>query len=471
MATVPIPLVGPTYVNRSLPVNAQITRNFYIEVNQQGGEPVSFEPFPGLTLFSTPDSGKHRGNGRLNNVFYTISGTQLFSIDALGTSTLIGTIAGTKRCVLEEDGVNLVITTSEGKPYQWDGTTLTQGTDVDLPDRASTVTFINRRVVYDGNGGDIVFADLDTPLTVNSLNVAIAESKPDNTLAVKAYNSQVFVFGQRSIEPWYPTGGSGNPPYNVVRNIVEEVGIGAIHSIAVNKDYVYFLGSDLIPYRISGLVLEPIGNPAIGQEIRNYKDASDAFGLTFTFDNLRFYLLSFPVGNETWLYNEQSNAWTNLAFGVNGDQHLISGYEFIYGKHLVADRRNGKIYELDFDKFTDNGEVIQRQRDTVNINGKTFGKPGARVFMDRLEIEINFGESLLTGQGSNAKIMMQYSDDNGRSFSAERWLPIGAQGEYLTKVEWFGLGVFYDRLFRFKMSDPIKLVLISLHADVELQIG
>lgn len=469
MATVAIPLVGPTYVNRSLSVSAQITRNFYIEVDSQGSEPVSFMPFPGLTLFSTPGAGAHRGSGRLNNVFYTISGTELYEVSSIGVATLIGTIPGTGRCVLEEDGVNLIVATGESKPFQYNGTTLAQGTDVDLPD-ASTVTFINRRVVYDGNGGDIVFADLDSPLTVNSLNVAIAESKPDNTLAVKAYSSQVFVFGGESIEPWYPTG-SGSPPYQVVSNIIEEVGIRAVGSIAVNKDFLYFLGSDLIPYRISGLTLQAIGNPAIGQSIRKYSNSDDAFGLTFTFDNLRFYLLSFPAGNETWLFNEQSGAWTNLSFGVNGDQHLISGYEFIYNKHLVADRRSGKIYELDFDKFTDNGDVIQRRRDTININGKTFGKPGARVFMDRLEIEVETGVSTITGSGSDAVIMMEYSDDNGRSFSSIRQQKIGKQGEYLTKVEWFGLGVFYDRIFRFTMQDPVKWVLVSLHADVELEIG
>jgi len=468
MATVSIPLVGPTYTNRSLAVSAQVTRNFYIEVNPETSEVVSFMPFPGLKLFSTPGAGANRGSGRFEDVFYTISGSELYSVSSAGTATLIGTIPGTGRCQLEDSGNDLVIATGESKPLTYDGTTLTQGTDADLPN-ASTVTFINRRVVYDGNGGDIVFADLDEPLSVNSLNIAIAESKPDKTKSVKAYNSQVFIFGGRGIEPWYSTDGAGNPPYRVVQNIVEEVGIHAIHSVAVNKDFVYFLGSDLIPYRISGLTLQSIGNPAIGQAIRNYTDSSDAYGLTFTFDNLRFYLLSFPTGNETWLFNEQSGSWTNLSYLKNGDQHLISSYEFIYDKHLVTDRRNGKVYELDFDKFTDNSDVIKRQRDTVNIDGKTFGKPGARVFMDRLEIEIESGVSLVNGP--IAQVMMEYSGDHGNSWSSIRLGEAGAQGEYLTKLEWFGLGMFYDRMFRFTMVDPVKWVLVSLHADVVLEIG
>ena len=83
----------------------------------------------------------------------------------------------------------------------------------------------------------------------------------------------------------------------MVTNSVEQLGLHAVHSLASNKDFVYFLGSDLVPYRISGLSVQPIGNPAIGQAIRNYPTSADAFGVTFRFDSLSFYLLSFKSGN------------------------------------------------------------------------------------------------------------------------------------------------------------------------------
>jgi hypothetical protein len=461
MATVPFPIVGPTYVNRSLPVSAQITRNFYIDLSPNGNEPVSLQPFPGCKSFATTTGGVNRGMGRLNNVLYTVTGNTLHKVAANAVTTSIGTIDGSGRCELETDGTNLIITTGSGKPYTYDGTTLTQGTDVDLPN-ASTVTYINRRVVYDGADADIVFADLDAPLTVNSLNVTIAESEPDDMLAVKAHNSQVYAFGATSIEPYYNSG-VGNPPYEAITNSTEDLGLHAIHSVASNKDFVYFLGSDLVPYRIAGLAVQPIGNPAIGQAIRNYTDSSDAFGVAFRFDSLSFYLLSFPTGNETWLFNEQSSLWTNLSYGI-GEQHLISDYQFIYNKHIVSDRRNGNIYELDFDTFTDNNDVIQRVRDTISISGKTFGIPSNTIFMDRLELMIETGQSLVT---SDADIIMQFSDDNGRSWSTERWASVGQQGDFTYKLEWFSLGMFKNRMFRFTMTDPIKWVILSAVADIE----
>ena len=154
MATVTLPLGGPAYENRSLPANKQVTKNFHIEVNVEGGEQVVLMPFPGLKSFGTTGTGVDRGMGEFNSVGYKVTGNTLYSFDSVGAATSIGTIPGSNRCVLKSDGVNLVITYGSGKPITWNGTTLTTGSDVDLPN-ANTVSYINRRVVYDGTGADL----------------------------------------------------------------------------------------------------------------------------------------------------------------------------------------------------------------------------------------------------------------------------------------------------------------------------
>ncbi|WP_299077185.1 packaged DNA stabilization protein [uncultured Paraglaciecola sp.] len=466
MSIVNIPLIGPTYTNRSLPVNAQVTRGFYATVNLDvGGERLSFQPFPGLKPFAT-GVGASRGAGTLNGVLYEVMGGSLYKISSNGSATSLGSIEGVGRCKLEEATNNLVITTGVGRPYSYDGSTLTQGTDIDLPS-ANTVTYINRRVVYDSSNGDVAFSDLSNPLSVNSANVIIAEAKQDDMVAVYAYKQQLLAFGTESIQPMYNSG-TGNPPYAFILNATQEVGLAAAHSVSSNNKFLYFLGSDNTIYQMAGLSLRSIGNPAIGQAIAGYSSVSDAFGLCFTLDNTNFYMISFTNGDETWLYNEDAGIWTNLSFGTDGSQHLIASYNRVYGKDLVTDRRNGNVYELDFDTHTDNGDIIQRRRDTASIDGATFGKAGADIFMNSLLLEIEPGTSLVT---SESQIIMQYSDDNGRSWSAERWRPIGAQGEYRHEIEWFGLGTFKRRMFRFTMTDPIKWVLIKLSADINISYG
>jgi len=467
MPNVPIPLVGPTYTSRSLEVASQVTKNFYIEVNNTSPDNqtiAAFQPFPGLKPWATT-TGIDRGMGVYNNELYKVSGQSLYKIDSLGTETLIDTINGFERCTLVEDNSNLVIATQTTKPYTYDGATVTLGTDPDLH-TSNSVTYIKNRVVYDGNNGDVIFADLGTPLSVNSANVTSADNKPDDSLAVYAFKDQLFAFSDRSITPYYASG-AGNPPYDVIQNAVQEIGLGAVNSISSNNNYMYFLGSDLQPYRLAGLQPQPIGNPSIGRAIDGYTNTSNAIGHCFTFNNQNFYLLNFP-DHETWLFSEGAG-WTNLSYGEN-NPHLFGSYAYCYGRHLVGDRRNGNIYELDFDTYTDNGDTIFRQRDTAKVSGKSFGVPGKEIFMERLEIVVERGVGILSGQGSDPQIMMSYSDDGGNSWSAERWADMGEQGKYgsMIPLAWNDLGSFYERMFRFKVTDPVKVVLISANADIEV---
>lgn len=458
---VEIPVVGPTYTNRSLSVGNQHTQNFYIEANQ-AGEAAALMPFPGLKSFGSAGSGYARGLGVYSDNLYSTVGTELYKIDLNGSGTLIGTIPGTDRVKMVDDGLNLVIATGSTKPYQYDGANLTAGTDGDLPN-AKTVAHINQRVIYEKSNG-IAFADLDTPLTVNSANVLLANTRADDVKAVVTHRQQVFTFGVNTIEPSYFTG-SGTPPYSRVNNSVQEIGTSSPYSIATNKDYIYFLGTDKRVYRMSGLNSQAIDNPAIGQAIQGYSDVSDAYGVCITADGQNWYLLSFPTGG-TWLFNESSGLWTSLAYGTDDDPHLICDYAYVYGKHLVSDRRNGNIYELDFDTFTDNGDAIQRQRTTQSIDSRLLGgEPGKQLYMNYLELEFETGVSLVSAE---AQIIMQYSDDDGRTWSQEYWQPIGEQGDFEKRVRWFGFERFYKRRFRFTMTDPVKWVLIRLIADVEV---
>lgn len=461
-----IPLVGPTYQSRSIPVGNQHTQNFYIEIDPLANEQAALMPFPGAKLFGTAGTGKGRGMGIYNGVAYTVSGTELYSVNSSGTTALVGTISGTNRVAMADDGSNLVITNGASKPYTYNGTTLTQGTDADLPN-ANTVIYINDRVIYDRPAG-LAFADLSTPLVVNSANVLNSNTDSDSTVAVVKRAQQVFSFGSGTIEPVSFVGGSITPPYSRINSAVQPVGTASAHSIASNKDFIYFLGSDRNVYRMQGFQSVSISNPAIGQAIQDYVVVSDAFGLCFNFDSQFFYFLSFPTQNVSWLYNQNSGLWTSLSYGVDGDAHLMSGYVYAYGKHLISDRRNGNIYELDFDTYTDNSQVIQRQRTTRTIQAKDFGLPGRDLFMSRLQLVIETGTSLVSAE---SQIIMQYSDDNGKTWSSERWAYIGEQGDHGHVIEWYGLGMFTKRMFRFTMTDAIKWVLVSCNADIEVSLG
>jgi len=95
---VDIPIVGPSYANRELPLSAQVTKGLFPEINPESRSIISLHAFPGLKEFATTKVGIDRGMHVANDVPYKISGDTLYSIDSSGIETSRGTIAGTGMC-------------------------------------------------------------------------------------------------------------------------------------------------------------------------------------------------------------------------------------------------------------------------------------------------------------------------------------------------------------------------------------
>jgi len=95
-------------------------------------------------------------------------------------------------------------------------------------------------------------------------------------------------------------------------------------------------------------------------------------------------------------------------------------------------------------------------------------EPGKHVFWNRLELVLNSGSGLVAGQGENPQIMMQYSDDLGRTWSNELWRSAGVLGAYQWRVTWDSLGASLNRIYRFKVTDPIECHFFKLSADIEV---
>ena len=64
------------------------------------------------------------------------------------------------------------------------------------------------------------------------------------------------------------------------------------------------------------------------------------------------------------------------------------------------------------------------------------------------------GRGLQSGQGSDPQVMMQYSDDGGRTWSNERWVSAGAAGKYKTRVRWGRCGSGRDRVWKVRYTEP-----------------
>lgn len=468
MPTVPINLTGSSYKSRSLPLSAQVTRNLYPELvdNISAKSRFVLHGFPGMKLFGTA-SGTDRGMFEHLGTVYRVLSTALYSVDSSGTHTLLGTIAGTARCIFDGIGSSVVIANGSGTVYVWDGSTLTTVTDVDL-ESPLCVTHINNQIIYDGDGGRFASSDVGDATAINSLNYATAESNADDLIRPYTFQQLVYMMGDKTIEPWYNSG-VGNPPFDRVEGGIIPVGLLARYSVSNNDKFLYFLGDDNGIYQVVSSNLKKVSTIAIDRTIAGYDTASDAIGWCFSLEGQNFYKITFPSADKSFCYSESSDQWFEVSSGIDGGRSRANSHAFAFRRNLVGDKDSGNLYEWDIDTYTDAGDVIVRIRDTGPLHGELLGAAGKRVEMDRFELIMETGVGLVSGQGSDPVVMLQVSDDGGKTFSTERWGKIGKLGQYKWKVEWHALGSFLQRIVRLKMSDP---VFYSIHgASADLRVG
>jgi len=428
-------VVGGSYQHRSKDLNAKRSVNFWPQIQEDPESKTTYalETFPGLTSFAS-QSGTNRGIFDHLGTPYHVVDTTLYSVSSSGVHTSIGTIAGSERCTFASVGGSLLIA-SAGVAYEYDGSTLTTGTDNDF-ETPNTVTGINNQAIYDGDDGRFGTSNVGDYLNINSLNYATAESDGDNLLRPYAFKEQVKMFGEKTVETWWNTG-TGNPPFARVQGAIHQVGLAAVHSVSHNDNFIYFLGDDNHIYRIEGNTEVPVSHRPLNRIISNFTTVSDAVGWCMNYQGSNFYKITFPTADRTFIFQE-GGEWFDLSSGLAGGRYSGDGYCYAYRKHLIADTA-GNIFELDEDNFTENSAVIQRTVDSSPIHSGLIGAPGKLVEMNSLSLIMETGVGVLSGQGSDPRVMLSYSDDGGKNFSTEIWQDIGDLGN-IVEVRFDSLG-------------------------------
>lgn len=468
---VPINLTGPSSKSRSPSLSNQKTLNMYPEVSAPGSKsPFVLQPWFGAKSFSlgqAPDRGifEHKG------VLHQVAGPTLYTIDSQGVLTSRGTIAGSEQVIFTALLDNVIIVV-EGNVYQWDGTSLTTITDVDL-ESPTSADHLNQIIIFNGDGDRWVTSDVGDATSISGLNYARAESHADDIVRVYVHNQLLYLFGDITVEPWWNSG-DGNPPFDRVQEGILQIGLGAKLSLSSNDQVMYFLADDKNVYRLAGSTFERISSVNIANQIQSFDTVSDARGFTLTKQGQNFYILTFPDANRTFAFNEsvgKENGWFELASGGStSDRYFGNSHAFVFGKNLVSDYRNGNIYELDEDTHDEFGDEIIRLRDSQPLHGGLVNAPGKRIEMNRFELFCETGVGTTSGEGFKPEVMLHVSDDGGRTFQHIGRGTLGQAGDFIWKVQWFGLGSFYSRIIRVSCSDPVYFAIHSAAADVQVGI-
>lgn len=477
MSRVSIPFVGAAYKSASLKLDAQLCINWYPEM----GGPSSKAP---IALFGTPgtliwhDTGLaadgralyRTSTGRL----FGVVGSELIEVDALGVQTSIGTLSTANgRVVMADNGVQLMLVDGvAGYLVTLASNTFATISDPDFPAGTQTVTFQDGYfIVPKRNTGQFYISDLRDGSSWSALDFGDAEGSPDILITLMSNGRDLWLLGEHSSEVWYD---SGNPdfPFERVPGTFNETGCAAWASLAKMLGSIFFLGGSNegngVVFQSQGFQLKRISTHALEQAIAGYESVDDAFGYCYQQEGHWFYVLTFPTGDATWVYDLTTGMWHQRAYRdpvyASLGRHRSAAHAFFDGKNLVLDYANGRICELSMTTYTDDGDTLVRIRTCPHVHDEM-----RRLTFAWLELDMETGVGLVTGQGSDPQVMLQVSNDGGVTWGNELWRSMGRLGEYKARVRWHRLGRSLDRVFKIQISDPVKCVLLGAVAEVEAE--
>lgn len=464
-----VPFGTQSYKLSSLPVSAQQIINMYVENEPAGSkDPTPIYSCPGLVAFATCGTGPIRGMWNMGGILYVVSGGFLYSVSSAGVSTLLGgTITDTGNVSMSDNGAQLcIVNGTNGYIYS-----VTSGfqliTDPNF-NPAGTVTFFDNYFVFSHTDTNQFFISesLDGT-TYSALAFASAEVNPDLVLAVVNQQENLLIFGQETIETWYDSG-DVNFPFNRYDGATIERGCAAPLSIIKEDNSVFFLGDDLIFYRLNGVVPVRISTHAIEQTWGKYITQADCTTFSLTWNGHKWIVVTFPSGNATWVYDIATNLWhERVSFNTTGysmQRWRGNTHCPIYNKQMIGDAFTGQIGYLDDSTFTEYDNLMQ-----AYVVSPIVHSDRKRVFAQRFELDVESGVGLTSGQGSDPQIMLDWSDDGGRIFSSiQPWQSIGKIGAYTQRLRWLRLGQFRNRVYRVTISDPVRRNIIANNMDVKV---
>ena len=463
------------YVSRALPLSSEVCINWFpVENKLSSGEVISVSLLgtPGITQDATSGvlNQINRGAWTFQDKAYFVNGTGLYRLESdLTTLTSLGTISGTSRVSIADNGTQMLILVpgSTGYIFTTGPDALTTITDVDFTANGNpqSVVFMDGYFVLSTDTKKFITSALNNGLSYIATDVGSAESNPDAIVAVFRQKSSLFVFGTETCEVFSNIGGTAFP-FQRQQGFILSKGLLAANSISVAEDSFMFIGNGKgegpAIWALAGNTTLKISTQAIDElletELANGL-LSTVFSYAYAHDGS--YFVAWTLSDTTIVYEQQSKRWHERKSEISGSVTAWRPNSLIlaYGKLLVGDSIDGRIGECDLDILTEYGEIVER-----TISGRPFQNQGMPFTVPFIEITMESGVGNVNSV--DPQIRMDRST-NGKTFTDERPRSVGKVGEYNRRIAWRQNGrASRSEIFRFKYAENAKAVITKVEADV-----
>lgn len=470
-----IPFVGASYRERSSNLDAQACINLMPVLGESGTAKAvrALIGTPGLRPLAQAAVGAVRGlhNPTSGGDAIVVSGSLVYRMNTAFKLSQIGTIDSGAGTVLIADNGNqaMIVTGQSGYVVDLVAYTVARIID-DAFYGASAVDILLTYLVLNKPGSNLFYITGSNAVTFDALDFSSADSNAEPIVRHIVTHNSLFFLKRTVAEIWRPTTNL-DFPFARDTNASIEQGCVAAGSVVKMDNSVFWLGANEagggIVWRLNGYTPQRVSTDAIEFAIASYATISDAIAYTYQQEGHTFYVLTFPTGNATWVYDAATQMWHQRAYldpttGQFG-RHRSNCHMFFAGLHVVGDYANGKLYALDLDYVMDGTDPLVAVRTASHIADGDY----RMVVHNRLQIDMEMGNAPATGQGSMPIALLDWSDDGGHSWSNQHAAPLGAIGQFRARARWNRLGRARDRVYRLTISDPIKRVILGAALNPE----
>ena len=474
---VELPITDGFYVSRALPLASQSCINWYpTEIVLSTGEVLRVSLFgtPGLNQLATSGilNEQNRGSWVLEGVPYFVNGTTLYRLESdLVTLTGLGTITGTSRVSMSDNGTQLFILVpgSTGYIFTTGPDTLTTITDGDFTANGNpqAVVFMDGYFVLSTDTKKFIISALNNGLAYNALDFGSAEYDPDAIVAPFVFKSQLFMLGTETTEVFSNIGGSAFP-FQRQQGFILSKGLSAKDSIANSQDTFMWVGAGKNEgpaiWSLQGNTTVKVSTTAIDSILEREAEAGllpDVFSFNYSQDGA--YFVGWTLSNTTIVYDTQSRRWHERKSDISNVKTRWRANSLVqaYGKILVGDFIDGRVGELDLDILTEYGDIIERV-----ISTRPFTAQGMPFTVPFIELTVESGVGNVNAP--DPKMRMDRST-NAKIFTDERPRSIGKVGEYDQRVVWRRNGrAARFEVFRWSFAENARAVIAKAEADVRV---
>lgn len=462
MPSYPNFLSGGAYRSQSRMADDELMVNWFVEKNESAGAPQPYVmlPTPGVESFASVGQAPIRGLFHQNGRAGFIAGFAFYELFADGTTILRGTVNNDGHPVTfssNGDAGNQWWITSGGTGYIFDLTSNLLSVEGNPGTVVSMGGFLAARFLYlDATQGFFYASAQYDGTSWAPLMVAQSQSGDPWRALIVTPDGLIRLLGESSGECWADQG-TFPFPFSQISEAAIPFGIVSPWAWAVDTT-VNWLAQSVkgrgVMVRANGYAPQRISTHAIEQQILDYTTLDDVTAFSHGIGHA-FVVVTFPTAETTWAFDTVTGLWHqrdywDVTTGVSKAYRLGCAVE-AFGTTLAGDRLTGDIYELSAAFQTDvDGAVIRRVRQPPRL-----ANDQNRLTIDSLELVLDTGIGVATGQGVDPVVMLQTSRNAGQTFGSLRSSSAGAGGNFEARCRWLRCGQARNFVPRFIATDPV----------------